>query len=214
MGAVLRWPHDDRPLRVIAHDRGVVMYDTWWPHLGRWGLADLGEVKKRRVSYYVATASALTEKAAYVRSEPLTKDEVALHRPDLPFAVGQCEVLSWPAEAPESTEALARRRRAAGGPEGEALAVSEVYLLPFGPKGRERAGVRVEADNGTSFSWDELVWKAAVIQAPLVRAGASVPGIGIYRSGVYRGVPAYYLWGSQSRLHDQIASQAPRPGTG
>ncbi|WP_346537416.1 hypothetical protein [Micromonospora sp. DPT] len=183
------------------------MYDTWWPHLGNWGLAKLGEIKKRRVSYYVATASTLAEKAIYVRSEPLTDAELALHRPDLPFSVGQCHVLSWPAEAPESTEASAKGWRATGCPEPEALGVSEVYLLPFGPKGGERAGVRVKAENGTAFRWDELVWKASVIQAPFIRAGASVQGIGIYRSGLNRGVPAYYLWGLQSRLHDQIASR-------
>ncbi|MEU5788697.1 hypothetical protein ABZ754_13335 [Micromonospora purpureochromogenes] len=190
----------------------MALYDTWWPHLGNWGLANLGEIKKRRVSYYVATALTLAEKATYVRSEPLTEVERALHRPDLPFAVAQRQVLSWPAEAPESPEASARDWRSAGCPETEVLRASEVYLLPFGPKGGERAGVRVRAENGTSFGWDELVWKASVIQAPFIRAGASVQGVGIYRSGLNRGVPAYYLWGSQSRLHDQIA-YAHRPGT-
>ncbi len=52
--------------------------------------------------------------------------------------------------------------------------------MPFGPRGGERAGVRVKADNGTSFDWDELVWKACAVQAPFIHAGASTPGIGIY----------------------------------
>jgi hypothetical protein len=212
VGAVLRWAHDDRPFRVLAYDSGVAMYDTWWPHLGNWGLANLGEVKKRRVNYYVATASTVAEKATFIRSEPLTEAEISLHRPDLPFAVAQCQPVSWPVEAPGSAEASARGWRSAGCPEAKALGVAEVYLFPFGPRGGERAGVRVKADNGTSFSWDELAWKACVVQAPFVRAGASAQGIGIYRSGLNRGIPAYYLWGSQSRLHDQIASSAHQPG--
>ncbi|MBO0825623.1 MAG: hypothetical protein J2P27_17485 [Actinobacteria bacterium] len=182
------------------------MYDSWWPHRGNWGLASLGEVKKRRVTYYVATVATVAERATFVRSEPLTEAEISLHRPDLPFAAVQCPRLSWAAEAPESAEAFARSRPSAGCPAAEVLGASEVYLFPFGPKGGERAGVRVKADNGTSFSWEELVWKALVVQAPGVRDGASAQGVGIYRSGLNRGIPAYYLWGSRSRLHDQIAS--------
>lgn len=214
LGAVLQWAHDDRPFRVVAYSHDVVMYDSWWPHLCNWGLASLGEVKKRRVNYYVATAATVLEKATFVRSEPLTEAEISLHRPGLPFAAVQCQVLSWPAEAPGSARAFARSWRSAGGPETEELGASEVYLFPFGPKGGERAGVRVKADNGTSFSWDELAWKASVVQAPFVRAGASAQGVGIYRSGLNRGVPAYYLWGSQSRLHGQIASSGQQSGTG
>ena len=60
---------------MLVYDSGVVMYDAWWPHLGNWGLADLGEVKKRRVNYYVATASTVAEKATFIRSEPLTEAE-------------------------------------------------------------------------------------------------------------------------------------------
>jgi len=213
VGAVLQWPHDDRPFRLLAYDSAVAMYDTWWPHLGNWGLANLGAVKKRRVNYYVVTASTVVERATFVRSEPLTEAEISLHRPDLPFAAMQCQALSWPAEAWGTAEASARDWRSAGCPEAEALGASEVYLLPFGPRGGERAGVRVKADNGTSFSWDELLWKASVVQAPFVRAGASAQGVGIYRSGLNRGIPAYYLWGSQSQLHDQIASSVHRSGT-
>ena len=90
---------------------------------------------------------------------------------------------------------------------------SEAYLQPFGPKGGGRTSVRVKADNGTSFRWDELVWKASVLQAPFIRAGASAQGVGIYRSGLNRGIPAYYLWGAQSQTHNEIAYHAHPPGT-
>jgi hypothetical protein len=222
VGAVLQWTHDaqqtwrvrdEPPFRVLAHDSGVVMYDAWWPHLDNWGLANLGEAKKRRINYYVVTASTLVEKAAFIRSEPLTDAEVSFHRPDLPFAAVQCQALSWPAEASRSAAALARNWRCAGCSEAQPLVASEVYLFPFGPKGGERAGVRIKADNGTSLSSDELAWKASVAQAPFIRAGAQVQGVGIYRSGLNQGIPAYYLWGSQSRMHDHIAAYAHRSGT-
>jgi hypothetical protein len=208
VGAVLQWTEetqqswrirDDRPFRVLTCDSGVVMYDSWWPHSGAWGLANLDWVKKRRINYYVVPSPTLAEKAMFVRSEPLTEAEVALHRPDLQFAAVQCQTLTWPAEVPGSAEAFARSWRSAGCPEANTLMTPEVYLFPFGPKGGERAGTRVKADNGTSFSADELAWKACVIQAPFVKAGGSVQGVGIYRCGLNRGIPAYYLWGSQRR---------------
>ena len=222
VGAVLQWPHDaqqswrirdDRPFRVLAYDSGVVMYDPWWPHLGNWGLANLGEVKKRRVNYFVVTASTLAQKAMLIRSEPLTEAETSLPRPALPFAAMQCQELSWPAEVSGSAEASARRWRSAGCPEAEALIASQVYLQPFGPKGGERTGVRVKAGNGTSFGWDELFWKASILQAPFIRASASAHGVGIYRSGLNRGIPSYYLCGAQSLMQDEIASHADRSGT-
>jgi hypothetical protein len=213
IGAVRQWAHSDRPFRILALSHDVVMYDSWWPDLGDWGLADLAQAKRGRVSYSVATAATVAEKSTFVRSAPLTDAESSLYRPDLPFASVQSTDLSWPAQAPESAESFASRWPADSGRGTDVLASPEVYLFAFGPKGGERGGVLVKADNGASFRGDELVWKATVVQAPFVRAGASAHGIGIYRSGLNRGIPAYYLWGARSRLHDQIASAAKQTVT-
>ena len=148
-------------MRVLVHDSDVVMYDAWWPHLDNWGLADVQEIRKQRISYYVTTAATLAEKATHVRLDPLTSDELAIHRPDLPFAFGQCAAISWPSEVPGTTARLAENWRTAGCPNAAMLQASEVYLAPFGPKGGVKAGVRVKAANGTAFTVEELIWKAA-----------------------------------------------------
>jgi hypothetical protein len=200
-GAVFRWSDGDRPMRVIVHDGDVVMYDAWWPHLENWGLADLESLKRKRVSYYVVIASVLTEKATYVRSEALTGDERAVHRPDLPFAVVQDAVLSWPSEIPGTSTWPDGVCDADGCPEGTGLQASEIYLSPFGPKGGSKTGVRVKAANGTAFTVEELLQKAAAVEAPHVGDVLPVHGVGIYREGLQRGIPAFYLWGAESRLH-------------
>ena len=102
VGAVFRWSHDDRPMRVLVHDRDVVMYDAWWPHLAAWGPADVQHIRNERIGYYVALTATLAEHASSVRLDPLTDDEVAIHRPDLPFAIGQCAAISWPSQVPEA----------------------------------------------------------------------------------------------------------------
>jgi hypothetical protein len=200
---VFRWSHDDRPMRVLLHDRDVVMYDAWWPHLGAWGLADLRRIRRRRIAYYVALTSTLAERASYVRLDPLTDEEVAIHRPDLPFAVGQCAGISWPSEIPRTAGELAEDWRAAGCADVAVLRAPEVYLYPFGPDGGvwNVAGARVRAADGAAFTAEELLFEAATMQAPFIDDAAPIQGIGIYRDGLFRGIPSYYIGGSESRLH-------------
>jgi hypothetical protein len=192
LGAVFRFPHDDRPNRVLLSDGDVVMYDVWWPHLDGWGLADLATVKRKRIAYYVTTVDTLVEKATRLRSDPLTDDERALHRPDLPFAALQDAALTWSSDPAGSRSELSAPR---------------VYLSPFGPGGGTKAGRRVDADNGSAFSAEELWHKAQAVQAPHLGGEPPVAGVGIYRSGLQRGLPEFYLWGSVSRLHETIAAQ-------
>ena len=203
VGAVFRWSHDDRPMRVLLHDRDVAMYDAWWPHLGAWGLADVRRIRRQRIAYYAALTSTLAERASYVRLDPLADEEVAIHRPDLPLAAGQCAAISWPSTAPGTAAEFAEDWRAAGCPDGAMLRAPEVYLYPFGPDGEvwNAAGSRVRAANGGTFTAEELLFEAAAIQAPFISGTAPIRGMGIYRHGLFRGIPSYYLGGSESRLH-------------
>jgi hypothetical protein len=194
-GAVFRFPHDDRPNRVLLHDGDVVMYDAWWPHLDGWGLADLEAIRRKRISYYVATVATMAEKATYLRSDPLSAGERAVHRPDLPYTAVQDTAISW---SSDNTGWLTGAR--------SSLNTSRIYLYPFGPRGGIRAGVRLVADNGSSFTTEELFRKAKAAQARHLSKVMPVSGVGIYRSGLQRGLPAFYLWGSVSRLHEYLAA--------
>jgi len=197
LGSVFRFPSPNatEPNRVLFMDSDVVMYDAWWSHLGSWGMADLAEVKRGVWNYYVTFVSTVLEQAEYVRTEPLSSAEAALHRPDLPFAIGQNAASSW---SSEQTTAAAGAWNASG---GDAIAVAQVYLSPFGPQGGQRRAIRVQADNGSSFTTGELIRKAAVVQAPHIKDEGPTTGIGVYRAGLRRGIPSYYLWGAESAGH-------------
>ncbi len=189
-------------MRVLVHDGDVVMYDAWWPDLGDWGLADLGSIKRRRVSYYVVATRVLAEKAAYLRAAPLTAHELSVHRPDLPFAALQEPGLSWTTEPPSATTPPPGPGEVDGDGARVALHVGEIYLCPFGPQGGSKAGTRVKAANGQAFTVAELLRIAATVQASQAGDLPPVQGVGVYREGLQRGLPAYYLWGAESRLHD------------
>ena len=178
----------ERPSRAAVADHAR-------PRLDRWGLADLEAIKHQRINYYLTTVSTVLEKARHLRPGPLSADERAVHRPDLPFAAVQDTVISW---SSDNTGRLAETR--------SELNTSLIYLEPFGPRGGTRAGVRVVADNGSSFTAEELFRKAQAAQARHLRDEMPVAGVGIYRSGLQRGLPAFYLWGSVSRLHEDLAA--------
>jgi hypothetical protein len=195
VGAVFRWTHDERPARILVCDDDTVMYDTWWPHLDTWGHADLAKARRGAISYYVTLASTLLTKADHLRDEPLTGDEEALHRPDLPFAVVRRPEMTWPAGGADLT-AFAAAFEAAD----VAVAAPEVYLHAFGPGGGSGKAVRICADDQTRLSSSELMRKAAELQIPALGSGCAVDGVGVYRQGLHRGRPSFYLWGATSRL--------------
>jgi hypothetical protein len=125
----------------------------------------------------------------------LSPGERAVHRPDLPFAAIQDTVISWSSD-PAGRLTGARSQ----------LNTSRIYLEPFGPRGGTKAGGLAVADDGFSFTTEELFRKAQAAQARHLRDVTPVAGAGIYRSGLQRGLPAFYLWGSVSRLHEYVAA--------
>ena len=105
----------ERPSRAAVADHAR-------PRLDRWGLADLEAIKHQRINYYLTTVSTVLEKARHLRPGPLSADERAVHRPDLPFAAVQDTVISW---SSDNTGRLAETR--------SELNTSLIYLEPFGP---------------------------------------------------------------------------------
>lgn len=213
-GAVFKWPHDDRLMRVLMCDASMVMYDAWWPHLGNWGLADLQQAKRKRVHYYVTGPGTVAGKAFYMGLEPLSEAEAAVHRPDLPLSFARCGAVSWPREVPGAVGGLAGQFTAEGcgdGLDSGALDAPEIYLVPFGPKGGSKAGVRAKAENMAAFTAEEILRKAAAAQAPHLGDEPPAPGIGIYRLGLLRGIPSFYLWGAASQLESSAATRGKHP---
>lgn len=178
------------PVRVIAFDRHVVIYDTWCSHKNVWAMARLSG----RYSYYRLPTDYFERHSLYLRADELTQHESDVHRPDLPFAIAQHEDLSW-------YEAWGRDGSVAGLAQiGPAIRTPAVYLAPFGAKDGQKPAVLVKAGNGSCFSETELLLYAYDIQRLHIGGERLTKGVGIYRSGIQGKLPSYYLWGSRSRL--------------
>jgi hypothetical protein len=55
------------------------------------------------------------------------------------------------------------------------------------------------ADDGSAFTEAELLTKARILQAPFVGDIRLTEGVGIYRAGIKKRLPSYYIWGARSR---------------
>ena len=98
LGAVFELPWATGPVRVIAFDESVVMYDVWRPDKNAWSLAK----PPSKVAYYRLPRSLFLQRASFERLDPYAAEEYALHRPDLPFSFAQCDGLSWYGHAPSA----------------------------------------------------------------------------------------------------------------
>jgi hypothetical protein len=162
------------------------MYDTWWSHTGAWGMSKL----TGSYSYYRLQRSYFEEHVSLLRVDPFSEKEALVHRPDLPFTFGVRQALSWYEKWPDSVRAANEKT----------LQAPAIYVAPFGPRDSSKPAVLVRAENGLSFSEVELLLAAKSIQEPHIGERRLTSGVGIYRSGIQKRLPSYYLWGSKSRL--------------
>lgn len=200
IGAVFQTEWNSRPIRVIAFDDNLVMYDSWQPDVPGWGIDSLN----RTISYLRIPLSLLLSKSKYLRTEEYCEAELSIHRPDLPFSFAQSANVEWPSISPKTKEDFSAIT--SSGPHSEAsrsiLDTSKLYLHPFGPKGSFKPGVVLESENPSGFTIDEVLWHAARLQSPYLREIKVTTGVGIYRSGIQRKLPSYYIWGAKSRMEE------------
>ena len=192
LGAVYEAQWSPNPVRVVAFDSHVVMYDTWWPKKGAWAMAKLAGT----FTYFRLSRTYFEAHSRLVRTDPLSEQELKIHRPELPFALAQRSNLSW--YEPWSESAISA---ADSSPHSQRiLDAPAAFLSPFGPRDSEKPPVLVNAENGRFFDEVELLRLARAIQDSFAGEVRLTNGVGIYRSGIKKRLPSYYLWGAKSRL--------------
>jgi len=188
----------DERIRVIGADDLEVRYDAWWSHLndgkGGWGYTNLS---RTTCSYYRVEAAYILAKSRLLGLEALSAEEVRIHRPDLPLRLLRRTGWKWTSTRYKSPSLFSKAIRKLGVelPEEPVLAAPRIVMYPKGPKGGQKKGVMLEADDGRAFRGLELLWKSHELQAPHTLEPCE--GAGIYRQGCARGLPSYYLFGDR-----------------
>lgn len=190
LGDVYDYNHPSGPLRVIAFDSDVVMYDMWLAHKNSWRMSNFfGEF-----TFYRLERNYFEANTRYLRSEPLSEFEVNVFRPDLPFAFARDKHLSWYENLPSVQRSGDK----------QILSVPAIYISPFGLRKSPKPDVLIRAGNGEFFTKNELISLAKAVQLPYLGSERLTEGVGVYRSGIKKQIPSYYIWGALSKLESPL----------
>jgi len=133
------------------------------------------------------------ERCELVEKHEMPEDWLRLHRPDLPLRLSSEKM--WPKERYES---LADFQAANGDLVEELKSHPRVKVGSVAFHGASARGITlpmiVHSEDGVSFSAIELLWRAHFYKC--TEQTADFDSVGVYRSGIYEGVPKYYIAGS------------------
>jgi hypothetical protein len=178
-------------VRVIGQETDLVLYDHFVSVWGKWSIADF---LKRSNSYYRTNKSIFQKNATLLRVEPLTKKEIDILRPDLPYRMFHSQTLDWSkllSDEPFNLINVLTTEKL--NPMEVILPIQKVAIYPFGSKGRVTSikPIVYEASNEMGFTYLELLRNALSAQRPHSRVDGR-KGIGVYRAGHFKSIPSYF----------------------
>lgn len=148
----------------------------------------------RATQYFTRTPISIFEKyGRLIGHEEVPKQVLDVIRPDLPLAILRTRDISWTDSCFDDLNALNRYISADkdAGWHKATVNTPHLYLEPITVKETPKPAVLIEADNGRFFTAAELVWKAKEIRDTVNKTTSD--GIGIFRSGVRKKLPMYYI---------------------
>lgn len=176
--------HIKRIIRVIGFDSSEIFYETWNEHSNKWS-----HVKAKTSVYYRMSINYFLANTVNERTEAYTKKELKKHRSDLPHRICCYEDYDWDQTTYNSEQELMKRTNIPFSSLN--IPTNKIAILPMGKSGNTKPAETISANNDSYFTEAELLLKAQNIQSKYPYA--SNKGIGIYRSGLSKGIPSYYL---------------------
>lgn len=184
LGGIYKTKWDKRPLKILLFDEIEVFYDCFWEESG-WGFKDA-----KKATYYRTSASIFRNDSKKIGIEPLSDQEHSLYRPDLPLRICRTIKFDWQKNELKEVEDLSQFNALEEFFSVGILPVKELAIKPHDLKGKLKKGKIIKTlENG--FKYMELIYHANNINAPYFTE--SNTGIGLYRIGVEKGIPSYYI---------------------
>jgi hypothetical protein len=196
----LKTEHGENTIRVIGFDDLEVFYDVWWEHSNKWGLEG-----SRSASFYRLPSKFCEVNSSVIRIEELSEKEVGILQPDLPLRTSILSKWKWDQnEYVSLSDFELKLGSSLNELESQPLLnTDKVILIPSGPNGGDKKGVIIEADDGISFGPVEILWKAHNVQSKYETNAKD--GVGIYRLGISKKIPSYYL----GERYDRAGNNTP-----
>lgn len=188
---------DDLDYRIIAICGEELRYDGCYHVLKHWTFSSA----RGRCYYQSLGTERMLRETTHVRHEPLTQEERAKFRPDLPLSFMRSQAASWGFAAGCDRAAFAARVKTIDFNFGDfsELAAPQIKLYAAPLTSNSDWGTRCHAENGRAFSAGELLWHGHEVQAA---AGKRCKGgIGFFRMGHEKGgVPSFLVGGCNEMI--------------
>jgi hypothetical protein len=189
LGDLYYGPTSDKPLRIIGFDNAEVFYDAQWSDES-WTFS--GNFK-RKGFFYRMPAKIFIKHYNKIGTLPLSSEELAAFRPDLPMRILRTKNLNWNDFLVNDQDKFLDyiHESLDGDSQNQIIKSNKIVLVPLGRKGGLKKGVSISADNSFYFTPTEIIWKAKEIQES--QNDEKSHGIGIYRLGFEKGIPSYKI---------------------
>jgi len=179
LGGIYKVELDGRPVRIIGFDKYETFYDCLWEN-NKWSFSDN---LKSKCSFYRMPTDLFKTNFKLIELKPLTETEQNCLRPDLPMRFGRTKEVNWNEFNSSGIKKLKSLYS------DQKINIESIILVPYGPKGGAKRGVKIE--NKNAFTVLEIIEKAKKIQEEVNENPSN--GIGIYRCGIQKGIPSYYI---------------------
>jgi hypothetical protein len=178
-----------RQLRILAHDNVEILYEEI--EAGRWLLNE-----KPPNIYHFGRMD--TNYFKYISPEKVGVEEfpIAMQNvigPELPISLLRIKDVNWK-DVYFSTYVNLKSKY--GNIFHRKLSAHRLALAPLGPKGGMGKFEIIKTSMSSEFNEIDLLWKAAQIQQK--KFLPTEGGIGVFRLGIYRNVPSFYIHGFYS----------------
>jgi hypothetical protein len=179
LGEIYKANWDGSVMRVIGFDEHEVLYDGYWEHDNSWTFASN---LKKKCSFYRTSRNIFDEKAKLIDFKELTNEEYDIFRPDLAIRTCRIKNASW-SDSDFNLEGIDSNF--------ELIKSGQIWLFPSGTNGSLKKGEIVKSSNNKEIGVSELLKSAKRIQESVNPRKSN--GIGIYRTGIYKQIPSYYI---------------------
>jgi len=182
--------------RVLLCDEYKVFYQN---HILRNPESDLASVKSTYSSgkqYFTFTSLQhfRDENFPFVGRKELSDEERNWLRPELPLFFGRSKLLSW------KTISKFSDYRALFDYDQEfkkQLSFDTLFIETYGPRGGGKKVAQIKSSESGQLTVAEVVWQSARFQMAAFEDDRY--GVGIYRLGIHKGYPLFYLFGNYDR---------------
>jgi hypothetical protein len=173
-------------VRIICSNQYEVLMDVHMNEKG-WLFSDVS----KQADFYRISKNASASVLEFMSSMPLSNIDIKKFRSDLPIYFARIKELCWNTKLLlQQNEIMAFLQEHHQELAAQNIATASIMLSVQNEYGVPQPCQRLDADNGSHFTVDELIYKANKLRC---KANLTISnGIGFFRLGVVNSLPAYY----------------------